>query len=197
MKNSKYNYFYKENFLDDDLHHLMLDKNNWCLGKGVRINEDGTHTTESEPLFKNRYKDNTVLKSILPNPTQNVVTKLESLLIENGVVSPIVYNLNFMVDIKIDPTHINGRWHKDFNLISDINDPIKLWFTMLCFTSNQINSQFQISPTSEWPNIWNIGKKETLMSNQLFGHNMNLGHQYFENDLNDLCIMYVRWYDAN
>jgi hypothetical protein len=68
---------------------------------------------------------------------------------------------------------------------------------MLCFTTNQVNSQFQISPTSEWPNIWNIGKKETLKSNQLFGHNMNLGHQYFENDLNDLCIMYVRWYDAN
>ena len=37
--------------------------------------------------------------------------------------------------------------------------------------------------------------KETLSDNRLFAHNMNLGHQYHQNDKNDVTLIYIRWYD--
>jgi hypothetical protein len=197
MKKSNYNFFYKENFLENNLHQLMLDQKNWCLDYGCLVQEDGTYTIEqADSVIKNRYKDNTIVRSLLPEPAQNVVTNLENVLREHGVKDPVLFNFKVLTNITMDPIHLYGRWHKDFNLITHITDPLKLWFTMLCLTTNEVDSEFQVSPTSEWPNIWNIGVKKVLQSNQLFGHNMNLGHQYFQNPKNDLGILYVRWYDA-
>ena len=91
--------------------------------------------------------------------------------------------------------HTNGRWHKDYNPIENFDDTTKQWITFFTLSGEDVNSEFQVSHADEWPDIWNRGIKETLSNNRLFGHNMNLGHQYYQNDKNDVVLIYIRWYD--
>ena len=196
MKRSDYKYFYESDFLDTALHQALLDPANHCAGVGYTINEDGsTIITEDDPVIRNRYNDDSLLIPRLPEPLQRFIHLTKGKMVEHGAIIPTVYNISALVKPDPDTRTTVGRWHKDYNLITNVTDPNKLWFTMLSLGSNDVTSEFMVSPTSEWPNLWNIGVKTTLESNKLFGHTMNLGHQYFKKDKNDLTLLYIRWYD--
>ena len=53
-----------------------------------------------------------------------------------------------------------------------------------------------VSPTPDGPEFWNIGVRTKANSNQLYGHNMNLGHEYVANEKNRVTMLYMRWFDA-
>ena len=197
MKKSNYQWFYQENFLDENLFHLMLSKENQCVDLSLLIEKDGSVSYDTDGVIKNRYSDNTIIKKILPNPTVSVITILENKLKSMGLKNPVLYNLHTL----INPTPKKGTrgygWHKDFNCIKHTNDPLKLWFTMLSLTDKKVNSEFMISPTKDGPTLWNIGIQTTVDKNKLFGHNMNLGHDYIAKDKNELGFLYIRWFDAD
>lgn len=196
MKRSDYKYFYETDFLDTTLHQALSDPINHCAGVGYTINEDGSITvTETDPVIRNRYSDDSILIPLLPEPLQEFINLAKGKMIEQGAVIPTIFNISALIKPDPDVRTTVGQWHKDYNLITNITDPNKLWFTMLSLGSNDVTSEFMVSPTSEWPNLWNIGVRTTLESNKLFGHTMNLGHQYFKKDKNDLTLLYIRWYD--
>jgi hypothetical protein len=195
MKRSDYKYFYHPDFLDSDLHQSMLDPINHLANKGMMIDENGIVTDDSDPVVRNRYKDNSVLFNNLPQPMVRFLNTVRDKIIDNGAVDPVVFNISALINPDPDPKTTVGKWHKDYNLIPEISDPNKLWFSMYSLTLQEANSEFLVSPTAEWPNIWNIGVKEVLTTNKLFGHTMNLGHQYFKKDKNELVLLYIRWFD--
>lgn len=196
MKRSDYKYFYIPDFLDTTLHQALLDPVNHCAGIGYTINEDGSTTiTEDDPVIRNRYSDDSLLIPRLPEPLARFIHLAKGKMIEHGAIAPTVFNINAIIKPDPDIRTTAGQWHKDYNLITHITDPNKLWFTMLSLSSSEVNSEFMVSPTASWPDIWNIGVRTTVESNKLFGHTMNLGHQYFKKDKNDLTLLYIRWYD--
>jgi len=195
MKKSDFKYFYELNFLDSELHQSMLDPINHLANRGMMIDENGIVIDDSDPVIRNRYKDNSVLFNVLPETTVKFLNLVRDKIVGTGAVDPIVFNISALINPDPDPRTTVGIWHKDYNLIPEITDPNKLWFTMYSLAEQEVNSEFLVSPTSEWPDIWNRGVKEVLTSNRLFGHSMNLGHQYFKKDKNELVLLYVRWYD--
>ncbi len=195
MKKSDFKYFYEPNFLDSELHQSMLDPINHLANTGMMIDENGIVTYDSDSVLKNRFSDNSVLFDVLPNTTVKFLNLVKDKIINNGAVDPIVFNISALINPDPDPKTTIGVWHKDFNLVTHITDANKLWFTMYSLSIQEVNSEFLISPTAQWPDIWNRGVKEVLTSNKLFGHTMNLGHQYFQRDKNDLILLYIRWYD--
>jgi hypothetical protein len=204
MKRSDLKYFYQPNFLDSELHELMLDTKNQCLDFGMTIDSDGSIVFDkgygdghnSGTVFRNRYKDNSIIKDNLSQPFKSVIDLLEIKLIENGVKNPVIFNLGMMINPNPSPSNKNYGWHKDYNIIDHIQDPLKLWFTIFSLTKNEVTSEFMVSPTSEGVDYWKLGVKEIVDSNKLFAHNMNLGHQYIVGNKNEVTIMYGRWYDA-
>lgn len=195
MKRSNYKYFYQSDFLDKEFHQKMLDPVNHLANKGMMIDENGIATDDSDPVVRNRYKDNSVLFDNLPQTMVMFLNTVRNKIMENGAIDPIVFNITALINPDPSPNTTVGNWHKDYNLIPEITDPNKLWFTMYSLAEKEVTSEFLVSPTAEWPNIWNIGVKEVLTTNKLFGHTMNLGHQYFQKDKNELVLLYVRWYD--
>lgn len=192
---SKYKYFFQDNFLESDLHDAMLDPKNQCANIGLLINEDGSLKEEGN-FFKNRYGDNSVLLGQVSKPLGHVIELIKSKLIENGMVTPVIYNME-MLQAKIpDPHSKNNGWHKDFNPITHVTDLSKLWITMLSFTDQEVNSELMVSPSPEGPEFWNIGGREKLTSNKLFGHTLNVGHQYTPGSNNNVTLMYCRWYEG-
>jgi len=196
MKKSDFCWFYNTDFLDQDLHEKMLDPVNQCLGLGLTVDVDGQASNEKGDLLTNRYSDNSIFKDNLPVATKSLLEILENRLIEAGVKVPVLFNFMTMVDPVPAPHMRSYGWHKDFNSIDHIQDPLKLWFTVLSLTKHEVNSEFMVSPTKDGPEFWNIGVRTTVDSNKLFGHNMNMGHGYFPKEKNHVGILYIRWYDA-
>ena len=196
MIKSRYNWFYEPDFLDQVLHEQMLYPINQCIDLGLSVDIDGNVSTGNGEASSNRYRDNSIFKDNLPDATRTLIELLENRLIQQGVKVPILFNLMTIVDPYPLPGMKAYGWHKDFNLIEHIQDPLKLWFTMLSLTRHEVNSEFMVSPTPEGPEFWNIGVRTTVESNKLFGHNMNLGHGYFPKEKNQVGILYIRWYDA-
>lgn len=196
MSQTKYNWFYEPDFLDQVLHERMLYPINQCIDLGLSVDIDGNVSTGNGEASSNRYRDNSIFKDNIPDATRILIELLENRLIEQGVKVPILFNLMTIVDPHPLPGMKAYGWHKDFNLIEHIQDPLKLWFTMLSLTRQEVNSEFMVSPTPEGPEFWNMGVRTTVESNKLFGHNMNLGHGYFPKEKNHVGILYIRWYDA-
>jgi hypothetical protein len=196
MNRQNYNWFYHTDFLNDDLHRQMLDPVNQCINLGLLVDENGTVSFGNGEASSNRYHTNDVFKNNLPNSTKSVIEILENRLIEAGVKVPILFNFMTIIDPHPLPGMKAYGWHKDFNLIDHIQDPLKLWFTMLSLTEYETNSEFMVSPTADGPDFWKLGVRTTVDSNKLFGHNMNMGHGYFPKEKNQVGILYIRWYDA-
>lgn len=196
MNKKDYNWFYHTDFLDQDLHMQMLDPLNQCINLGLSVDIEGRITTGNGEVSTNRYTDNSIFKDNLPGATKNLVEILENRLKEAGVKVPILFNFMTIVNPYPLPGMKGYGWHKDFNLIEHINDPLKLWFTVLSLTEHDTDSEFMVSPTIEGTGFWNIGVRTKVTSNKLFGHNMNLGHGYFPGIKNSVGILYIRWYDA-
>jgi hypothetical protein len=196
MNKSKYQWFYQTDFLDQELHEQMLDPVNQCVNLGLSVNSDGSTSIGNGEVNTNRYSDNSIFKANIPNPTKNLVELLENKLIDAGVKVPVLFNFMNIIDPDPSPMTKAYGWHKDYNIVEHIQDPLKLWFTMLSLTNDEVNSEFMISPTPEGPEFWNMGVRTIVTSNKLFGHNMNLGHEYFPKDKNHVGILYIRWYDG-
>ena len=114
---------------------------------------------------------------------------------DNVNKSKAMTNTLELINNEVDPMHTSGRWHKDYNPIENFDDTTKQWITFFTLSSDNVDSEFQVSYADEWPDIWKRGVKETLSNNRLFAHNMNLGHQYYQNDNNKVTMIYIRWYD--
>lgn len=200
--NKETEYFFIDGFLDSSLlQRLTLEKDDIPSGDtlpsicGYFINSDGTVKEDlTNPTIYNRYDDNSILKSLLPKSTGEIIDLLE-LKLKEHLSNPVVYNFRLLKNIVMNPKETFGRWHQDYNPIENFEDPKKQWITFFTISSPNTNSEFQVSYTSEWPDIWNRGIKETLSNNRLFSHNMNLGHQYHQKDNNDVTFLYIRWYD--
>lgn len=195
MNKSDYKWFYQTDFLDAGLHAKMLDPVNQCINLGLSVNIDGSVNFDGKELSTNRYKDNSIFKEHLPEATKDVLGRLENELKLAGCKVPTIFNLMTI----INPYPIQGMkaygWHKDFNLIDHVQDPLKLWFTMLMLSSDEVTSEFMVSPGPDGPDFWSMGVRTTASSNKLFGHNMNLGHGYFPREKNQVGVLYIRWYD--
>lgn len=194
MNKSDYRWFYEENFIDENLRQLLI-QNNQFINKGLFIEEDG-FIKNSEPFINNRCFDNKILKDNLIDPVKVFIEKLENKLLDNGVFKPVLYTAAILVNPNPNPIYRSYPWHKDFNTIKHTTDPKKLWFTFFSLNTSNANSEFMISPNADGPGLWNMGVKKVLKDNQIFGHNMNFGHQYFTKTNNDVQLIYIRWFDA-
>ena len=195
-------HFFVDNFLDVDLlNKTTLEKNELPSDEtlpikcGYLINSDGSlEEDRKNPTLYNRYHDNSIVKSLLPESTRELIDLIQSQL-QSHLSNPTVYNLKVLTNNIMDKTHTWGRWHKDFNPIEGYDDLTNLWLSFYTISGDEVNSEFQISPTEEWPDVWKRGRKEVLSNNRLLCHNMNMGHQYHQHDKNDVVIVYIRWYD--
>jgi len=200
--NKEIEYFFIDDFLDSELSERLIREQNQMPAEetlpslcGYLINPDGTCEEDvTNPTIYNRYHDNSILKSLLPTSTSETIDLLESKLKEH-ISNPVVYNFRVITNITMDPTHTSGGWHKDYNPIEKFDDLTKQWITFYTLSGGNVDSEFQVSYTSEWPDVWQRGIREVLSDNRLFGHNMNLGHQYHQNENNDVMMIYIRWYD--
>jgi hypothetical protein len=195
MKKSDYKWFYKEDSLDKESHDLLFDDIKQKSKFGILINSDGTVINNDTTIIANRYHDNTILKEIVSTALRKMIEVNESHLLECGVKVPVLFNFGVLVNPHPTPDMKSYGWHKDFNLI-DIQDPLKLWFSMLMLSDHDVDSEFLVSPTPEGPGFWNIGVRTKATSNKLFGHNMNLGHGFFPGENNQVYVLYMRWFDA-
>tara|TARA_R110002020_G_scaffold354143_1_gene566942 strand:- start:887 stop:1471 length:585 start_codon:yes stop_codon:yes gene_type:complete len=188
-------YFFIDEFLDSDtLQKITADKP-LVETSGYLITPDGSlKEDETNPTLCNRYDDNSIVKSLLPKSNGKLIDLIESQL-KSYLTRPVIYNYRTLINNEVDPMHTSGRWHKDYNPIENFDDTTKQWITFFTLSSDNVNSEFQVSYADEWPDIWKRGVKETLSNNRLFAHNMNLGHQYYQNDNNDVTMIYIRWYD--
>lgn len=188
-------YFFIDEFLDSDsLQKITADKP-LVDASGYLINPDGSlKEDKTNPTLYNRYDDNSIVKSLLPKSNGKLIDLIESQL-KSYLTRPVIYNYRTLINNEVDPMHTSGRWHKDYNPIENFDDTTKQWITFFTLSSDNVNSEFQVSYADEWPDIWKRGVKETLSNNRLFAHNMNLGHQYYQNDKNDVVLIYIRWYD--
>ena len=149
---------------------------------------------KTNPTLYNRYDDNSIVKRLLPDSMGELIDLIQQKL-KPYLERPVIYNYRVLIDNQIDPMHTSGRWHKDYNPIENFDDTTKQWITFFTLSDTDVNSEFQVSYADEWPDIWRRGVKETLSNNRLFAHNMNLGHQYYQNDNNQVTMIYIRWYD--
>tara|TARA_R110000822_G_C15101739_1_gene471964 strand:- start:35 stop:616 length:582 start_codon:yes stop_codon:yes gene_type:complete len=188
-------YFFTDQFLDTDLLQRITSDKPSADKSGYLINPDGSLEEDKvNPTLYNRYDNNSIVKNLLPDSIGELIDLIEFQL-RPYLKRPIIYNFRTLVNNEVDPMHTNGRWHKDFNPIENFDDATKQWITFFTLSSDDVNSEFQVSPADEWPDIWNRGVKETLSNNRLFAHNMNMGHQYHQNEKNDVTLIYIRWYD--
>ena len=195
MNRLNYKWFYRTDFLDAGLHKKMLDPVNQCINLGLSVNVDGSINFDGKELLSNRFKDNSIFKANLPAATKDVVELLENELKLMGCKVPTIFNFMTIINPYPIPGMKAYGWHKDFNLIDHVQDPLKLWFTMLMLSSDEVTSEFMVSPGPDGPDFWNMGVRTTASSNKLFGHNMNLGHGYFPKEKNQVGVLYIRWYD--
>ena len=188
-------YFFTDQFLNADLLQRVSDDKPVEDQSGYLINPDGSlEENTTNPTLYNRYDDNSVVKSLLPESAGELIDLIQ-LQLKPYLERPVIYNYRVLIDNQIDPMHTSGRWHKDYNPIENFDDATKQWITFFTLSSDSVNSEFQVSYADEWPDIWHRGVKETLSNNRLFAHNMNLGHQYYQNDNNKVTMIYIRWYD--
>ncbi len=188
-------YFFTDQFLDTDLLQRVTINKPLEDQSGYLINPDGSlEEDKTNPTLYNRYDDNSIVKSLIPESAGELIDLIQ-LQLKPYLKRPVIYNYRVLINNQIDPMHTNGRWHKDYNPIENFDDTTKQWITFFTLSGEDVNSEFQVSHADEWPDIWNRGVKETLSNNRLFGHNMNLGHQYYQNDKNDVVLIYIRWYD--
>lgn len=199
MKKSDYRYFYHTDFLDKSLHDTVFYSKELIWEDGLLINEQGEFSkTEGDGVLKNRYKDDDtiIFQHLTPNLRQ-IAKEVKNSLINQGSVNPILFNLNPIHNPDPDSLTQGYGWHKDFNLVEHIQDETKLWIVMLIFAKDKINSRLKVSPTPEGPGLWNIGFDLELTPNFMMAHTINLGHDYTVGDLNNLDLLYMRWYEAN
>lgn len=188
-------YFFTDQFLNADLLQRVSDDKPVEDQSGYLINPDGSlEENTTNPTLYNRYDDNSVVKSLLPESAGELIDLIQ-LQLKPYLERPVIYNYRVLIDNQIDPVHTSGRWHKDYNPIENFDDTTKQWITFFTLSDDNVDSEFQVSYANEWPDIWNRGVKETLSNNRLFAHNMNLGHQYYQNDNNKVTMIYIRWYD--
>ena len=188
-------YFFTDQFLNADLLQRVSDDKPVEDQSGYLINPDGSlEENTTNPTLYNRYDDNSVDKSLLPESAGELIDLIQ-LQLKPYLERPVIYNYRVLIDNQIDPVHTSGRWHKDYNPIENFDDTTKQWITFFTLSDDNVDSEFQVSYADEWPDIWNRGVKETLSNNRLFAHNMNLGHQYYQNDNNKVTMIYIRWYD--
>lgn len=188
-------YFFTDQFLNADLLQRLTINKPLEDQSGYLINPDGSlEEDKTNPTLYNRYDDNSIVKSLIPESAGELIDLIQ-LQLKPYLKRPVIYNYRVLINNQIDPMHTNGRWHKDYNPIENFDDTTKQWITFFTLSGEDVNSEFQVSHADEWPDIWNRGIKETLSNNRLFGHNMNLGHQYYQNDKNDVVLIYIRWYD--
>ena len=198
MKRSDYRCFCNTNFLDDALYQSMLIPENQFVGKGLMVSDDGSYTVDLEEFtLKNRYKDNSVLLTALPTSLAKVIEVTKNRLIREGLKNPVAFNIRALVNPESDPMSRGHGWHKDYNCVPHIDDPLKLWITMMVLSNDASDSTFMVSPGPEGPGLWNIGYKKIVCPNMLFAHNMNLGHEYIAGAKNNLSLLYIRWYDTD
>ena len=188
-------YFFTDQFLDTDtLQHVTIDKPLEDRS-GYLINPDGSlEEDKTNPTLYNRYDDNSIVKRLLPDSIGELIDLIQQQL-NPYMTRPVIYNYRVLINNEVDPLHTSGRWHQDYNPIENFDDNTKQWITFFTLSGDNIDSEFQVSYADEWPDIWNRGIRETLSDNKLFAHNMNLGHQYYQNDNNDVTLIYIRWYD--
>ena len=188
-------YFFIYQFLDTDtLQHVTIDKPLEDQS-GYLINPDGSlEEDKTNPTLYNRYDDNSIVKRLLPDSIGELIDLIQQQL-NPYMTRPVIYNYRVLINNEVDPLHTSGRWHQDYNPIENFDDNTKQWITFFTLSGDNIDSEFQVSYADEWPDIWNRGIRETLSDNKLFAHNMNLGHQYYQNDNNDVTLIYIRWYD--
>lgn len=188
-------YFFIDQFLDTNtLENITFDKPLEDQS-GYLINPDGSlEEDKTNPTLYNRYNDNSIVKRLLPDSMGELIDLIQQQL-NSYMTRPVIYNYRVLINNEVDPMHTSGRWHQDYNPIENFDDNTKQWITFFTISGDNIDSEFQVSYADEWPDIWNRGVKETLSNNRLFAHNMNLGHQYYQNDNNDVTMIYIRWYD--
>ena len=188
-------YFFTDQFLNADLLQRVSDDKPVEDQSGYLINPDGSlEENKTNPTLYNRYDDNSIVKRLLPDSMGELIDLIQ-LQLKPYLKRPVIYNYRVLIDNQIDPVHTSGRWHKDYNPIENFDDTTKQWITFFTLSDDNVDSEFQVSYANEWPDIWNRGVKETLSNNRLFAHNMNLGHQYYQNDNNKVTMIYIRWYD--
>ncbi len=188
-------YFFTDQFLNADLLQRVSDDKPLIDYPGYLINPNADLLKDkTNPTLYNRYDDNSIVKRLLPDSMGELIDLIQQKL-KPYLKRPVIYNYRVLIDNQIDPMHDAGRWHKDYNPIENFDDPTKQWITFFTLSDADVNSEFQVSYADEWPDIWHRGVRETLTNNKLFAHNMNLGHQYYQNDNNDVTMIYIRWYD--
>lgn len=196
MSNTNYKWFYHPEFLDQQTHDQLLDTVYNEFNFGFFVSKDGEVTKEDTKYVSNRYHNNQIVKGNVPDTVRNFIEINESKLIENGVEVPVLFNFAVLMDPKPKFGDKGYGWHKDYNLIDHIQDPLKLWFTMYTLTNQDVDSQFIVSPTADGPEFWNMGVRTEATTNKFFGHNMHLGHEYLPKDKNSVAMVYMRWFDA-
>lgn len=200
MKKSDFRYFYKQNYLNTELHKSMLSHDNqWANKTGITITENEqifTNIDSTDICIKNYCQDQRVIESVLPQPLVGCIRNIRQSLTENGAKNPKLRHIATLVDPEVNPRSKAYGWHKDYNIEKDIKDEKKLWLTFLILSEKEINSKFVVSPTPEGLGFWNIGMDLTLETNLLIAHTLNLGHNYIEMDKNELSLIYMRWYES-
>lgn len=174
----------------------MLIPKNYDINIPIIIENDGKVLEGGEAYIKNRYINNDILYQFLPSPLVQVIKLFETELKNQGLANPVAFNVSTIDSPKPNRYGLNYGWHKDYNIVGHVTDPLKLWFTFLVLTEDETDSKFMVAPTKDGPGLWNIGFQTTLKSNMAIGHNMNLGHCYTNMEQNNLKMIYIPWFDA-
>jgi hypothetical protein len=156
------------------------------------IEEDGTihfHPTKKNHI-RNNCLDETVIDKMLSPNIKTVKNTIRPLVIENGLVKPMIKGLaNYS-----NPDSI--KWHKD-GIPEDMKiHNSKRFITFFAVSEDQIHSDFMVALNPTSIELWNIGFKLELETNMLIGHNQHLGHEYNKRQDSKINIFSFLWYDT-
>jgi len=190
---SKYRYFYKTNFLNNDLltnlyqEILEFEKEN-----EKTIDQSGKIITNLETTnhIRNNCLDETFLDSILSPTLIKVKNLIRPYVVEHGLNKPMCKGMvNYY-----NPDTI--KWHKDFISDEMYIDDYKRFVTFLVTSPKPIKSNFLVSSHPESVKLWGLGFHLDLEPNMLIGHNQHMGHEYNKLEDSTISIFSFLWYDT-
>lgn len=192
MRKSDFSYFHVPNYLDIELHDLILKEISILDNTdSVTINQDGTisYIDPGKGHIRNNRINDDVLDQILTPGIRQLKDITKNLLLSKGMMLPVARGfLNF-------PNPNSMAWHKDYVEPDMQIDPKKRIVVFYVVAPEMSSAKFMVSPDAEGPGIWNLGFKLDLTPNTLIGHNQNLGHEYIRVDDKEIHIFSILWYD--
>jgi hypothetical protein len=193
MKRSDFQFFYKHQYLDEQLHDKIVQELDILRNsKSIEINTDGSmiELDGSYGHIRNWFDLNDhPLDSILTPAIKTYKNLCKEEMIKSGMKNPILRGvLNFY-----NPDSI--KWHKDYVEPEMQVEPTKRWITFYVACPEKPKSTFMVGPNADGPGIWNLGFTLDLEPNMLIAHNQNLGHEYIMLEKAEINIFSLLWYD--